>query len=72
MAIKRKYLFGSRAKGNFSDHSDSGLFMIVDGIQDNFSSIAVIAPGSKHVAGSKKIKKNKGQNVFCPLLLIVR
>lgn len=49
LAIKRMFLFGSYAKGNFSDYSDIDLCIIADGIQDNFSSMLDIAPIAVHI-----------------------
>jgi predicted nucleotidyltransferase len=43
------FLFGSYAKGNFSEDSDIDLCIIADGIQDNFSSMLSIAPIAVHI-----------------------
>ena len=49
LAIKRMFLYGSYARGNFSDYSDIDVCIIADGIQDNFSSMLDIAPIAVHI-----------------------
>jgi predicted nucleotidyltransferase len=49
LAIKRIFLFGSYARGNFSEYSDIDICLIVDGIQDNFSLMLDIAPVAVHI-----------------------
>ncbi len=49
LAIKRMFLFGSYARGNFSDYSDIDVCIIADGILDNFSLMLDIAPIAVHI-----------------------
>jgi len=49
LAIKRMFLFGSYARGNFSNYSDIDVCIIADDIQDNFSSMLNIAPIAVHI-----------------------
>lgn len=50
LAIKRMFLFGSYARGNFSDYSDIDVCIIADDIQNNFSSMLNIAPIAVNIA----------------------
>ncbi len=43
------FLFGSYARGNFSDYSDIDVCIIADGILDNFSLMLDIAPIAVHI-----------------------
>lgn len=43
------FLFGSYAKGTFSESSDIDVCIIADGVQENFLSMLDIAPIAVHV-----------------------
>ena len=47
--VKRMFLFGSYARGTFSEDSDIDVCIIIDGIRDNFLSMLDIAPIAVHV-----------------------
>lgn len=49
LAIRQMFLFGSYAKGNFSDYSDIDVCIIADSTRDNFSLMLDIAPIAVHI-----------------------
>jgi predicted nucleotidyltransferase len=49
LRVKRMFLFGSYARGTFSENSDIDVCIITDGVQDNFLSMLDIAPIAVHV-----------------------
>jgi uncharacterized protein len=49
LPIKRVFLFGSYAKGNFTENSDIDVCIIADGVQNNFSSMLNVAPIGVHI-----------------------
>ena len=42
--VKRAILFGSYAKGNFTEESDIDVCIVINGIENNFSAALTIAP----------------------------
>ena len=48
-AVRRMFLFGSYAKGNFSLRSDIDVCIIIEDNQDNFLSMLEIAPIAVHI-----------------------
>lgn len=49
LRVKRMFLFGSYAKGTYSENSDIDVCIITDGVQDNFLTMLDIAPIAVHV-----------------------
>ncbi len=46
---KRVLLFGSYAKGNFTENSDIDVCIIADGVQNSFTSMLSVAPKVVHI-----------------------
>ena len=49
LKIKRMFIFGSYARGTFSENSDIDVCIIADDVQENFLSMLDIAPIAVHV-----------------------
>ncbi len=49
LPIKHMFLFGSYAKGNFTENSDIDVCIIADGVVNNFSSMLNVAPIAVHI-----------------------
>ena len=49
LKVKRMFIFGSYAKGTFSESSDIDVCIITDGVRDNFLSMLDIAPIAVHI-----------------------
>ena len=47
--VNRMFIFGSYARGSFSENSDIDVCIITDDVQDNFLSMLDIAPIAVHV-----------------------
>lgn len=49
LKVKRMFLFGSYARGTFSESSDIDVCIISDDVRDNFLSMLDVAPIAVHV-----------------------